>query len=605
MLICQVSFLAFALSVNFCTADAFLPGKNPAFFSARGGDSEATVRPNLRVIDESIGEDLPSGAISSKEAKESIKNHKQIRVTAKTGLGATRMPPKLSSFKKNSNGKTQEYLTENVSAAAISNLCEVEDRPIPAEFIAETALPTDIGQFRLRAYRTALSAAGNEYTGREPTVIYAAHKSPFGVEGKLNQGVHVRVHDQCLTSEVFGSRRCDCSQQLKMAMEHVHKHGGAVIYLQQEGRGIGLANKVAAYALQDVGLDTVDANLHLGLPEDCRNYGAIPAILHDMKIGSIKLMTNNPRKVHRLVDLGVKIDSTVPMVVEETNPFNHKYLAAKHDRMDHMNLQRLFDPQPLNGTTIGETYISENNGQDMATNAIQMSLTAVPKEEDEEEGCLARDDGYCFGRRSVEDAIEATRQGKMVVVVDDMNRENEGDLIMAADACTPEDMAFIVRYSSGVICIAMDEDRMDQLRLPQMITNNEDPKSTAFTVTVDAAPKHGITTGISSVDRAKTMNLLADMSTTADDFLRPGHIFPLRAAKGGVLTRDGHTEAGIDLAHLAGRSRAGILCEIVSEESPTEMMRLPEMKRFAKRHGLVLTSIVDLIQYRKDTEQQQ
>jgi len=112
----------------------------------------------------------------------------------------------------------------------------------------------------------------------------------------------------------------------------------------------------------------------------------------------------------------------------------------------------------------------------------------------------------------------------------------------------------------------------------------------------------GISTGISSVDRAKTMNLLADMSTTATDFVRPGHIFPLRARKGGVLTRDGHTEAGIDLAYLAGRSRAGILCEIVSEENPTEMMRLPEMKRFCKEHGLVLTSIVDLIQYRKETE---
>ena len=277
-----------------------------------------------------------------------------------------------------------------------------------------------------------------------------------------------------------------------MAMKHVHEHGGAVIYLQQEGRGIGLANKVAAYALQDVGLDTVDANLHLGLPEDCRNYGAIPAILHDMKIGSIKLMTNNPRKVDRLKDLGVKIVGNVPMVVKSTDPFNHRYLAAKHERMDHMNLEQLFEPEPLNGTILGETYISENNGQEMATNAIKMSLTAIPKEDDvDEEGCLARDDGYCFGRQSVEDAIAATRRGQMVVVVDDMNRENEGDLIMAADLCTPEDMAFIVRYSSGVICIAMDEERMDQLNLPQMIENNEDPKSTAFTVTVDAAPKHG------------------------------------------------------------------------------------------------------------------
>lgn len=241
----------------------------------------------------------------------------------------------------------------------------------------------------------------------------------------------------------------------------------------------------------------------------------------------------------------------------------------------------------------------------MAKNAVEVSMTTIGEDvenDDEEAGCLAREDGYCFGRQSVEEAIAATKAGKMVVVVDDMNRENEGDLIMAADACTPEDMAFIVRYSSGVICIAMDEERMDQLKLPQMLSDSEDPKNTAFTVTVDAASKHGITTGISSVDRAKTMNLLADMSTDSADFVRPGHIFPLRACEGGVLTRDGHTEAGIDLAHLAGRSRAGILCEIVSEDHPTEMMRLPEMKRFCKQHGLVLTSIVDLIQYRKDTE---
>lgn len=551
------------------------------------------------------GDDQTVNGSSETLEKEQQQRFKQIRVTAKGGLAATRMPPKLPNGVNGINGHKQRYMNENISASAIAGLCEVEDRPIPAEFVAETSLPTEEGQFRLRAYRTEASANGNEYTGREPTVIYAADKSPFGVEGELKQNVHVRIHDQCLTSEVFGSKRCDCSDQLKMALKHVAEHGGAVVYLQQEGRGIGLANKVAAYALQDVGLDTVDANLHLGFPEDCRNYGAIPSILHDMKIGSIKLMTNNPRKVVRLKELGVKVEGTVPMVVPTTNPFNHRYMEAKHDRMDHDNLEHLFGDLDSSDsdTLVGEAYLDES-GEEMAMNAVKLSLINSDEEEDDESeaGCLARDDGYCFGRQSVEDAIAATRDGKMVVVVDDMNRENEGDLIMAADACTPEDMAFIVRYSSGVICIAMDESRMDELKLPQMISNNEDPKNTAFTVTVDAATKHGITTGISSVDRAKTMNLLADMSTTAADFVRPGHIFPLRAREGGVLARDGHTEAGIDLAHLAGRSRAGILCEIVSEEHPTEMMRLPEMKRFCRKHGLVLTSIVDLIQYRKDTE---
>lgn len=585
---CQLACLAFALMVNFTAAEALVPNQPTAFYKVRGGEARAfTGKSSLNVLDESVGQEV-NGDI------------KQIRVTNGKRLGATRMPPK-----RPNNGFSKQLPTDNISAEAIASLCEVEDRPIPAEFVAETALPTDIGQFRLRAYRTEAEDNANEYCGREPCVIYAADKSPFGVEGKLKTGVHVRIHDQCLTSEVFGSRRCDCSDQLKMALKHVAHQGGAVIYMQQEGRGIGLANKVAAYALQDVGLDTVDANLHLGFPEDCRNYGAIPSILHDMKIGSIKLMTNNPRKIKRMKELGVKVDDTVAMVVPSTNPYNHRYLEAKHDRMDHQNLEHLFDDSSSSEEVplVDEAYLNESGGG-MAKNAVEMSLTAFSEEEDDEDeaGCLARDDGYCFGRKSVEDAIAATRDGKMVVVVDDMNRENEGDLIMAADACTPEDMAFIVRYSSGVICIAMDESRMDELNLPQMINNNEDPKQTAFTVTVDASTKHGITTGISSVDRAKTMNLLADMSTTADDFVRPGHIFPLRAREGGVLARDGHTEAGIDLAHLAGRSRAGILCEIVSEEHPTEMMRLPEMKRFCRQHGLVLTSIVDLIQYRKDTE---
>lgn len=556
--------------------------------------------------DDTVSEDQTNGVASSTSSVSTneAKSIKQIRVTAKNGLAATRMPPKLKKTnggKKNGFGRDNGYGSDNIAASAIGNLCEVEDRPVPAEFVAETALPTDVGQFRLRAYRIDAASTPNEYTGREPSVIYAANNSPFGVEGKLREGVHVRIHDQCLTSEVFGSRRCDCSQQLKMALKHVAKHGGAIVYLQQEGRGIGLANKVAAYALQDVGLDTVDANLHLGFPEDCRNYGAVPAILHDMKIGSIRLMTNNPRKVERLRELGVKVEDTVPMVVASTNPDNYRYLAAKHDRMAHQNLQSLFVNDVKTeaaAAIVGETVVTE--GEKMAAIAVKTSLSTFTEDQEEEEGCLARDDGYCFGRESVEKAIAAVKEGKMVVVVDDMNRENEGDLIMAADACTPEDMAFIVRYSSGVICIAMDGERMDQLKLPQMVTNSEDPKGTAFTVTVDAASKHGITTGISSVERAKTVNLLADMTTTASDFNRPGHIFPLRAAEGGVLTRDGHTEAGVDLSHLAGRSRAGILCEIVSEENPTEMMRLPEMKRFAERHGLVLTSIVDLIQYRKD-----
>eukprot|EP00934_Nitzschia_sp_Nitz4_P009327 Nitzschia sp. Nitz4//scaffold149_size55946//21974//23958//NITZ4_006594-RA/size55946-processed-gene-0.27-mRNA-1//-1//CDS//3329536809//9317//frame0 len=456
------------------------------------------------------------------------------------------------------------------------------DVPIPATFVADTSLPTDIGQFRLRAYRTPQS--NNEFSGTEPSVIYNPDMPPFGEDGKFKKDVPIRIHDQCFTSEVFRSQRCDCKEQLKMAMEYVNENGGAVIYLQQEGRGIGLANKIAAYSLQDSGMDTVDANLHLGFPEDARVYGAVRSILEDMKIESIQLMTNNPRKVQRLRSLGVDISSTMPMVVPKTNPHNHRYLEAKHQRMAHTNLSPLFSAEMKVKT------------------ANQASLNINMDSPDSEEGVVARDDGYCFGRESVEEAIAAVKRGEMIVVVDDMNRENEGDLIMAADACKPEDMATIVRYSSGVICVGMDGERMDQLKLPPMLKNNEDPKGTAFSVTVDATKAHGISTGISAGDRAKTCNLLASPDTTALDFSRPGHIFPLRAREGGVLTRDGHTEAAVDFSVLAGRGAAGILCEIVSEENPTEMARLPELKRFAEQHGYVLTSIVDLAQYRRDTE---
>lgn len=407
-----------------------------------------------------------------------------------------------------------------------------------------------------------------------------------------------------------------------MALKYIQKHGGFIVYLQQEGRGIGLANKIAAYALQDVGFDTVDANLHLGFAEDCREYGVVKSILEDMKVESIQLLTNNPRKVNKLTQLGITVDRTLPMVVPAANPYNFKYLETKEKRMNHANLATLLaqDPQAVekqmqqqqqvNGAMaplldvphLANEYI--NNGTEMSANAVKMSLMVEDEEAVEEElGVQAHDDGYCFGRKSVEDAIAAIARGEMVVVVDDMDRENEGDFIMAADLCTDLDMARIVRYSSGVVCIALEEERLNELELPPMVTNNQDPKGTAFTVTVDATKEHGITTGISASDRAMTIQLLSNPASKPTDFHRPGHIFPLRAQQGGVLTRDGHTEAAVDFARLAGRSPAGVLCEIVSEENPTEMMRLPEIKRFCHRHGFVLTSIADLQQYRRDTEE--
>jgi 3,4-dihydroxy 2-butanone 4-phosphate synthase/GTP cyclohydrolase II len=404
-----------------------------------------------------------------------------------------------------------------------------------------------------------------------------------------------------------------------MALRYIQKHGGFIIYLQQEGRGIGLANKIAAYALQDVGFDTVDANLHLGFAEDCREYDVVNSILDDMKVASIQLLTNNPRKVHKLTQQGITVDRTLPMVVPSTNPNNYKYMETKEKRMNHANLATLLAQDSRKVERKQEAVVSSamapldddiphlaneyiNNGTEMSANAVQVSLMLEEDDAVEELGVEAKEDGYCFGHQSVVDAITAVSRGEMIVVVDDMDRENEGDFIMAADMCTDLDMARIVRYSSGVVCIGLEGDRLQELELPPMVTNNQDPKGTAFAVTVDATKEHGITTGISAGDRAATMRLLADPTSKPTDFHRPGHIFPLRARSGGVLSRDGHTEAAVDFAKLAGRSPAGVLCEIVSEENPTEMMRLPEIKRFCQRHGFVLTSIADLQQYRRETE---
>lgn len=199
----------------------------------------------------------------------------------------------------------------------------------------------------------------------------------------------------------------------------------------------------------------------------------------------------------------------------------------------------------------------------------------------------------------IEEAVAAIARGDLVVVVDDEDRENEGDLIMAAQYATPERIAFIVNHSSGVICTAITEERADQLDLPLMVAQNTEAMRTAFTVTVDAA--QGVTTGISAADRAETIRALASGSTGPSDLARPGHIFPLRARPGGVLKRAGHTEAAVDLAVLAGLEPAGVLCEVVRPDG--SMARLPDLIDFAADHGLPMISIADLIRYRSRTEQ--
>src|SRR5256885_3878548 len=182
---------------------------------------------------------------------------------------------------------------------------------------------------------------------------------------------------------------------------------------------------------------------------------------------------------------------------------------------------------------------------------------------------------------SVAEAIEDIRRGKMVIVVDDEDRENEGDLTMAAELVTPEAVAFIRKYASGVICVPMTVERLQELDLPQMVSRNEARLGTAFTVSVDA--REGVTTGISAADRAQTIKVLADPSTNAHDLVKPGHIFPLQARDGGVLVRAGQTEAAVDLCRLAGLSPVGVICEITNPDG--SMSRMPELKRFAKRQS--------------------
>jgi len=199
----------------------------------------------------------------------------------------------------------------------------------------------------------------------------------------------------------------------------------------------------------------------------------------------------------------------------------------------------------------------------------------------------------------IEDAIAAIGQGEMVIVVDDADRENEGDLVMAAEYATPDKIAFFLGHTSGVICIPLTGDRLDALDLPPMVQENTESQRTAFTVSVDY--RHGTTTGISAGDRAATIAALIDPATRPGDLARPGHTFPLRYREGGVLKRGGHTEATVDLARMAGLYPAGVLCEIVNEDK-TGMARLPELEKFAKKHGLLLISIADVIRYRRQRE---
>ncbi|HKO54592.1 MAG TPA: 3,4-dihydroxy-2-butanone-4-phosphate synthase, partial [Thermoanaerobaculia bacterium] len=199
---------------------------------------------------------------------------------------------------------------------------------------------------------------------------------------------------------------------------------------------------------------------------------------------------------------------------------------------------------------------------------------------------------------TVEEAAELYRRGELVIIVDDEDRENEGDLCIAAEKVTPESINFMARYGRGLICLALTEERCAELDLPLMVENNTSNYGTAFTVSIEARGR--VTTGISAHDRSETVRVAIDPKTRPQDLLRPGHVFPLRARKGGVLKRAGQTEASVDLAVIAGMNPASVICEIMNEDGT--MARLADLREFAIRHGLKIISVADIIQYRMQTE---
>jgi 3,4-dihydroxy-2-butanone 4-phosphate synthase/GTP cyclohydrolase II len=379
------------------------------------------------------------------------------------------------------------------------------------------------------------------------------------VMGELADGAPlVRVHSQCFTGEVLGSLRCDCNDQLDIAMRAIAGEGrGLLIYEYQEGRGIGLKAKLQAYALQDAGLDTVDANHALGFTADCRDFSLPAVILHELRVSRVRLLSNNPSKSRALADAGIEVVERLPCEAAPT-PHSLAYLRTKKEKMGHV-------------LDLGQHDLTgnPNHSQDL------------------------------FEFATVETAIRELLAGRMIVVIDDEDRENEGDLMMAAELVTPEAINFMATHGRGLVCLAMTGERLDELDLAPMVSDNTALYGTAFTVSIDVKG-HGVTSGISAHDRAQTILAAVDAGSSPDDFARPGHVFPLRARPGGVLERRGQTEAAVDLAGLAGLHPAGVICEIVNNDG--SMARVPDLVRFCETHGLVMITVADLARYRLESE---
>src|SRR6266571_2605122 len=417
--------------------------------------------------------------------------------------------------------------------------------------VVTTHLPTKWGVFQTIGFeRDILPGSGPRETAVAIILGNLADETPL-----------VRIHSECFTGEVLGSQRCDCNDQLDLAMRAIAGEGrGLVIYEHQEGRGIGLMAKLRAYALQDEGLDTVEANHALGFKDDARDFDLSVAILRELRLDRVRLLTNNPNKVRALRDGGIDAEQ----LSCEAAPNSHSlaYLRTKKEKMGHQ--------LRLNGTRAVDRF---------------QPVGSIDQNE--------------FSFASVEDAIREFKAGRMIVVVDDEDRENEGDLTMAAEMITPETINFMATHGRGLICLAMTGERLDKLELHPMSTDNSALGGTAFTVSIDVIGDD-VATGISAHDRAETIKAAIDPLTLPEDFGRPGHIFPLRACPGGVLERRGQTEAAVDLASLAGMYPAGVICEIVNDEGT--MARVPDLIRFCRKHGLVMVTVADLARYRLDLD---
>jgi len=404
--------------------------------------------------------------------------------------------------------------------------------------VASAQIPTRWGVFQTVGFESE-SSNGTRHSETALAIVF----------GDLKQDAAplVRIHSQCFTGEVLGSLRCDCGDQLDLAMQAIAEEGrGLVIYEHQEGRGIGLMAKLNAYSLQDKGLDTVEANHALGFAADYRDFSLPVAILRKLGVTRVRLLSNNPDKSRALSAAGVEVVTRIPC---EAVASSHSlaYLRAKKEKLGH-------------------------------------EIT-LPEDE--------------FEFANIEDAILELRAGRMIVVVDDEDRENEGDLTIAAEMITPEAINFMARHGRGLICLAMTSERLEELQLEPMAPENTALGGTAFTVSIDLKG-HGVTTGISAYDRAETIRAAVDPGSLPEDFGRPGHVFPLCARSGGVLERRGQTEAAVDLARLAGLRPAGVICEIVNNDGT--MARVPDLIRFCRQHGLLMITVADLARYRFDAE---